>query len=241
MSDYREIVWNYHNPNDNHLYQTNPWPNEPPKPFTWGKNRSWTSSLESYASAAQKESYCLLHNGHRANFTLQLNLLGIYFVHDIEKLRSELKKLFACLSRKKNISAYAALEVTRNKFKTGPTDRIHIHFLIDTKLTEIELIDLFHRACKSAKFTTDDYRISKVDNIAGISDGEYKHRICNYIVKDGFPEKVIMFKTMKPRFNKIRTVGKFWTDKDGKPTQKDKIWMKASLKEWKRIADGFDG
>lgn len=221
---------NYHNPNDHHLYQTNPWPKEPKKVvFAWGANRSWTSSLESYRNAARKASFCLFHNGRRANFTVQLNLQRTYFVQDVPSLRAELTKLFSFLGRKKSIVAFAVLEITRNEFKTVPTDKVHVHFLVDTALTEAELIDLFRRACKAAKFTPDDYRISKVENIAGISDGAYKHRACNYIVKDVRSDKIIMFKR-NLGFRKIRTVGKWWTDENGQPTKKEKIWKQAHSK-----------
>lgn len=208
MKDYSQTAPNCHNPNSDCLYQTNPWPKEPGIKFTWNTNYSWTSSLESYRNAARRESYCLFHNGRRASHTLQLNLLRYYRIQDVTKLRVELSKLFAYLGRKKSLTAFAALEITRDEFKTGPTDRVHLHFLINTALTEDELINLFHRACKAAKYTTEDYRISKVERIVGIPDDEYKYRYCNYIVKDGLPGRVIMFKSKL--FRKIRTVGKWW-------------------------------
>lgn len=169
----------------------------------------------------------MFHNGRRPNFMLQLNLCRIYLVSDIPKLRKELDKLFAYLRRKKKIVAYAVLEVTRNKRKNRPVDQVHLHFLVDTELTEAELRNFFHRACKSAKYTADDYRVSSVKNIAGKPDREYK-RICRYLVKDGYPEKIIMFKPGLG-FNKIRTIGKWWTDKDGTPTTKKKIWAPIRL------------
>ena len=219
----------WHNPDDEHLYQTNPWPKDP----DWLKekhiNYSATSSLESYPNWARKEAFCLLHNGRRPNFILQLNLQRPYFRADIPNLKKELDSLFAYLRRKKKIVAYAVIETTRNEYKTGPSDKVHIHFLIDTELAEGELKNLFHRACKSAKYTPDDYRISKVKSIAGISDNEYKYRICNYIVKDGFPDKIILFKRGLG-FRKIRTIGKFWVDSAGRPTTKEKIWSQASQK-----------
>ncbi|MGL4593958.1 MAG: hypothetical protein ACRCUY_04425 [Thermoguttaceae bacterium] len=79
----------------------------------WRKPYSATSSLESYSNWARKESYCLFNNGRMANFTLQLNLLRFYIFPDIPQLRQELTKLFAYLSRKKTIVAYAVLEVTK--------------------------------------------------------------------------------------------------------------------------------
>lgn len=222
---------NYHNPSDHHLYQTNPWPKEPKKViYPWGANRSWTSSLESYRNAARKASFCLFHNGRRANFTVQLNLQRTYFVQDVPTLRAELTKLFSFLGRKKSIVAFAVLEITRNEFKTGPTDKIHVHFLVDTALDESELIDLFRRACKAAKFTPDDYRISKVKNIAGMSDGEYKHRCCNYVTKDLRTDNIVMFKR-NLGFRKIRTVGKWWLDKNGNPTNMENTWDQAKVKQ----------
>ena len=215
-----------YNPPSEHLYQINPWPTERKDIYRQYTNYSSTSSLESYGNWARKESYCLFNNGRRANFTLQLNLQRAYCVSDILKLRKELNQLFAYLRRTKNFAAYAVLEITRDKYKKKPTDKIHTHFLIETALTVAELKDLFRRACEAAKYTPDDYEISKIENITGMRDGEYKHRICNYITKDGFPKKVIMFKP-NLGFRKTRKVGKFWMDKNGKPTNKEKIWAKA--------------
>ena len=183
---------------------------------------SWTSSKESYSKTASREAYCLFNNGRKANFTLQLNLYRMYFVQDIEALRKELSILFAYLRRKKKIAAYAVLEVTRDQLGM-PTNKVHFHFLIDTDLSENKLKKLFHRACKSAGYTRNDYRLSKVDDISGKPDDEYRW-LCKYIVKaDRLPKKVILFKKHL-RLRKTRTVGDFWLDANGDPTTKKAIW-----------------
>lgn len=212
---------------NSHLYQKKPRLETPYNPNRPYGVCSWTSSIKSYEKATRKESGCLFKNDRRAKFLLQLNLQRSYFLADFPQLRKGLDRMFAYLRRKKNIVAYAVLEVTRNKRKTRPIDQVHLHFLIDTLLTEDELRDLFHRACKAAKYTPDDYRISRITNIAGKPDFEYK-RICRYLVKDGNPDKIIMFKP-GIGLRKIHTIGKWWVDKDGNPTTKKKIWAPIRL------------
>lgn len=230
MLDYSETSNSSHFFEDNHLYQKHPRELEPFDPNRKYINRSWTSSIESYGNAARKESYCLYNNGRRANFTLQLNLLRTYLRSDVPKLRKEMDSLFGYLRRKQQIVAYAVFEVTRDEFQVHPVDKVHLHFLIDTELSESELRDLFHRACKSAKYSNDDYRISKVENISDITDQEYK-RLCRYLVKDTAKEwrqkNPILFK-YRAGFRKLRMIGKFWENSNGAPTTKKEIWKSIS-------------
>lgn len=227
MAYYREIGQDGKWYGNIHLFQKKPrleTPYNPNRPYSVC---SWTSSLASRAKAARKESCCLFNNGRRAKFILQLNLFRTYLVSDIPQLRKELDRLFAYLRRKKNTVAYVVLEVTRGKQKTKPTDKVHLHFLIDTELTESALRNLFHGACAAAKYMSDDYSISSVKNIAGKPDHEYC-RICRYIVKDGYSDKIVMFKSGLG-LRKIRTIGRWWTDKDGTPTKKEEIWAPIRL------------
>lgn len=234
MAYYKKSAQNGYWHGGRHLYQKNPRLKNPDATEQQPERASWTSSIESFRKAARCESFCLFSNGLRANRVLQLNLLRNYFIADIDALCKEQNDLRGFIRRhnkkkeKEKIVAHSVMEVTRNKFKTAPTDQVHFHFLIHTTLSETELIDLFHRACQAAKYASSDYRISKVCNIAGTSDEEYK-RICAYQAKDGYEDRIIMFKPGLG-FNKIRKIGDFWVNKNGVPTTKQKIWLQA---EWR--------
>ena len=212
-----------HLKNEYHIYQDRPVQTETYR--VYGR-KMWTTSLQSFQDAARKEFYCLSHNGRcRLKYRVTLNLLRTYLVPDVPKLLAERRKLFAYLGRKKSIVSYAVVEVTRNDFKTVPTDRVHFTFLIDTALTASELKTLFERACKAAGYREGDYRISEVLDLEGMPEEEYEQRVLKYVVKFDckVPGKIILFKP-NLGLRKTYTIGSFWTDGAGNRTTKAAIW-----------------
>lgn len=193
------------------LFQKNPPENKTHEKIVF----SWTNSLESYQFSAWKEVCLLLSNTRRANheivlgYQIELSPFLIMFVW------SELRKILS----KRGIVAYVVIEITRNKYRNRPINRVHYHFLIDSSLKKEELEGIFRTACKRVGFNEKEVTI-KYDSI---DDEKTFRRRVFYILKYNRPWRVILFQPKKRLGTQINKIYQFggWFESEGGKT---KMW-----------------
>ena len=107
--------------------------------------RSKTNSLASYRKDALHEYGKLRVNGTVPNHIVQVNYL-------VEMPKKEIQALWTKHSRRlrrAGIVARAAVEVTRDKWKQRPVNRVHYHFVAKDDRSPDEMQELFEAVCRS--------------------------------------------------------------------------------------------
>ena len=106
--------------------------------------KSKNESLESYRRDATREAMVLKLNGTVPDHIIQLN----YFV---ELSVKEIQTLWARHSRRlrdNGVVAYAAMEITKDKWRQRPINRVHYHIIAKDDRTGDEMEELFEAVCR---------------------------------------------------------------------------------------------
>jgi len=191
--------------------------------YTVKHRRHWTSSHETYQSAARREYQLLLANRREANHLITVNYFREYSTQEI---CAKWKVLKASLQQQ-DIIAFVTVEITTRpqtlpdgSHKYYPVNRIHYHFLIDSVLSERQLRGIFKQACLDAGLVGNEFRIL-YESIPDRKSFEHK---CKYILKfDNFSDQAILFEP-GTGINKICAIGRWFLNADGTRASKEKMW-----------------
>jgi len=191
--------------------------------------RSWTRSRESYQNAAKREFDLLKANPRTANHEIVIGYLKEFPILEIREQFSRIKEWL----RRHRITAYIVTEITRDGQKK-PTNKIHYHCLIDSRLSVRRLRCIFNQACQYAGLQRkEDYRVmySSLSN-----RGEFLGK-ARYILKYGpeFFDKTILFRPKRDfshnkSTNKIHHI-RWFIDADGNSISKADLW-KSLVGKW---------
>ena len=227
---------NLPNPKKPKLYQEHP-----RRKSQFRRYKSKTESRESFRLDALDEYGKLKANGTIPNHIVQVNYQVELTVKEIQALW----KQHARRLRSAGIVARAAIEVTKDKWRQRPTNKVHYHFVVKDDRPRDELKELFEAVCRcEMEESTFKVNVFPFDE----KKGGWKGYIAYFVkLKDKDGENILFEKGL--RLRKYYTIGKWWTHKDGTPCtigdikEKKRQYAKTKrrLKESeKRIPTSFD-
>ena len=185
------------------LYQT--------APRRGNKNQpaSFTLSRASYDKAAKSEAVALLLNGRVPNYVITLK-------YQVEMSAKQIRELWSLHSRRLRLAGIigrVALEITKDKRRQRPVNRVHYHIVVQDTRTPAELRALFREVCRCA-MPMNSFSVTclPIDNW---------FRSVWYFVKykrlDNYPFRANL------GLQKFYTIGKWWVDQDGTPRTRASI------------------
>ena len=186
------------------LYQISPdigYESDPP---------SYTFSRASYDKATRHEAMILLLNGSVPDYNIRLNYL-------VEMSAKEIAALWRKHSRRlerAGIIARVAIEITKNKRRTRPVNRVHYHLAVQDTRPPAELRAIVRGVClcemSKRSFMVTSKPITDWENRDVWYFVKYM-KWSNYLFRPNLP------------LQKFYTVGKWWTDKDGTSRTRESI------------------
>lgn len=211
------------------LFQENP-----RKKSKWPGLHSKTESLESYRRAAEHERNILELNGTIPNHIVHLNYKAEFSVEEIKALwRSHSRRL-----RDNGVIARVAIEITKDKRRRHPENRVHYHIAVKDDRTRDELKELFVAVCQ-CEMSPSDFKVH-VFPFEEIKGG-WKGYIAYFVKLARRDEGNVnyLFKS-NLRLWKYYTIGQWWTYPDGRPRLRGSIEEEASrLKRERRKRDFY--
>ena len=183
------------------LYQEHPWQKGT---YTLHKDRTFTTSFDSYQNGASKETSILRWNGRVPRVEIELHFLKVYSAAMIIKHRT---KIFRYL-KDHGLNAVANIELTRG-VDGKPNNTVHFHILTDDERSLEELRVLLEVACKHQGLAKDrDFWIrGRV-----LWNGEWYF---NYFTKYRYSDVVILFRK-HTGIQKFYQIGRWFEDGRGK-------------------------
>ena len=163
---------------------------------------SFTFTRESYDKAARHEAIVLLLNGRVPDYNVRLN-------YRVEMPAKEIAALWRKHSRRlerAGIVARVAIEITKNKRRTRPVNRVHYHLAVQDTRTPAELRAIVRNVCR-CEMPPKSFRVT----CKAITD--WKNRDVWYFVKYRVWSNYL-FKPNLP-LQKFYFIGDWWTHKDG--------------------------
>ena len=235
------------------LYQSNP---KEYSPDMYKEAKSYTLSLESYQKAAWKEYSRVIDNPRRTEHEIVINYRNEFSIQEIKDQFKLMRKYL----QEQGIIAFSVAEISRNKYKTGPVNHLHRHFLVDSDsldLSEKLLRDIFKGACRYAGLQPDEPNIldspdapkkncevkyQKIDNNDSkgntYTPEESFQRRVRYILKyNSYNRTPILFQSksayphLKKGIDKIASIGNWFINPDGTKANKTKMWEKRCIRK----------
>ena len=162
------------------------------EPHSMSRNQSmvpysFTESIQSYMKSARRESWILENNYRVPEHEIVLRYQKVL---SLQEIRDNWKRLRLKLKKARVIFA-AVIELTDGNDKL-PNNCIHYHFLIDSKLTRQELMEMMKTICDKSKLGVYGQDYDLLFPNKGITNwGSGK---INYFTKYNHYKKVHLFK-----------------------------------------------
>ena len=183
----------------------------------WDNYGSFTLSRRSYDLSAKHEAVVLLRNGTVPNYTITLKYLVKMSASQIAELWSKHSDRL----QRAGIVGRVAIEITKNKRRTRPVNRVHYHLAVQDTRTSDELIELVECVCL-CEMPASSFQVhcKPIDN--------WQKRVW-YFVKYKRPDNYL-FRPNLP-LQKFYTINKkkWWTYPDGRPRTRASIEYQIQL------------
>jgi len=173
--------------------------------------KSKTESLESYRLDALHEYGKLKVNGTIPNHIVQVNYKTEMSVEEIRELwRKHSNRL-----RRAGVVARVAMEITRNKWRQRPVNKVHYHFVAKDDRTPDEIEELFKAVLRMEM----DQSTFKIHVFPFNEKHGWKGYIAYFVKfrnKDG-KDPILFTKGLRMRKYFTINESKWWTHPDGTP------------------------
>ena len=184
--------------------------------------RSKTASLKSYQLDAQHEYGKLKVNGTIPNHIIQVNYLTELSKEKIQELwRQHSRRL-----RRAGIVARVAVEITRDKQRQRPVNRVHYHFVAKDDRTADEMEELFETVCQIEMPLT-DFKVHVFSFKEELGGWE---KFIEYFLKLWEDDNILLRKRGLRKYYTINAE-QWWTYPDGTPRTIESI--KKEMQQYK--------